>query len=104
MDGKGTHKKKLTVPHDPFAEDGGWNCKYKTETAEMKIVFEFSGINMAEQMELSIFDFWRLLRDAVIFNASQTDKGREFLDKAWAAEQTEPDRQTLRQIFGKGKG
>ena len=104
MDGKGTHKKKLTVPHDPFADDGGWNCKYKTETAEMKIVLEFSGISMSEQMELSIFDFWRLLRDAVIFNASQTDKGREFLDKAWAAEQTEPDRQTLRQIFGKGKG
>jgi hypothetical protein len=33
---------------------------------------------------------------------SQSEKGIEYLDKAWRLEQTSPDRDSLRTKFGKG--
>jgi hypothetical protein len=50
---------------------------------------------------LTVFEFWLLLRDAVIYNCQQTEEGRDYLERCWAAEQTEPDRKMLRQYFGK---
>jgi hypothetical protein len=32
---------------------------------------------------------------------SQTEKGEEYLDNAWRIEQTKPDREKLREKFGK---
>lgn len=97
-----THKKKLKVPRNPFvhADGGDWHCKYDVMTHDMKVVFDFSGIDFSAQGELDAFDFWRLLREATIFNLSQTEKGRDYLDEAWALEQKEPDRKALRRIFG----
>jgi hypothetical protein len=43
-----------------------------------------------------------LLRDAVVYNCKQTEEGRDYLKKCWLAEQSEPDRDTLRKFFGKG--
>jgi len=43
-----------------------------------------------------------LLRDAVIFNHSQTEEGDKYLDKCWTLEQTEPDRKALREKFKRG--
>ena len=60
-------------------------------------------MSFPEVMDLGVFDFWQLLRDAVIYNASQTDKGRTWLQHCYAQEQTEPDRQTLRRLFGGGR-
>lgn len=46
-------------------------------------------------------DYWLLLRDAVIHQLSQTQRGREYLEQCWVLEQTEPDRQGLRESFGR---
>lgn len=49
---------------------------------EQKIISEYTGLNFAELDELHIFDYWRYLHDAVIYNCNQTEKGHEYLHKA----------------------
>lgn len=44
-------------------------------------------------------DFLLLLRDATIFNCSQTEGGLEYLEKCWALEQTRPDKKALSDNF-----
>jgi hypothetical protein len=94
------HKKqpKLKVPYSPSAENKG---HYEVNTIEEKIVSEYTGYNFERLEELSVFEFWLLLRDAVIYNCSQTKEGMEYLEKCWLADQTEPDRSTLKKYFGK---
>lgn len=50
---------------------------------------------------LDAFEYFSLLRDAVIYKYMQTEEGREYLDKCWMLEQTKPDRKRLREKFGK---
>lgn len=49
--------------------------------------------------DLNIFEYWQLLRDAVIYNAGQTEEGQKWLKRCWVHEQKEPDRKTLRELF-----
>lgn len=56
---------------------------------------------MLEIEELNYIDYLRYRRDAFIWHMSQTDKGEEYLDNAWRINQTKPDRETLREKFGK---
>ena len=50
---------------------------------------------------LDVFEYFSLLRDAVIYKYMQTEAGQEYLDKCWMLEQTKPDRKRLREKFGK---
>lgn len=50
---------------------------------------------------LDVFEYFSLLRDAVIYKLMQTEEGREYLDKCWVLEQTKPDRKRLREKLGK---
>lgn len=50
---------------------------------------------------MDIFKYWFLLREAVIYNCMQTEEGQKYLEKCWMADQTEPDRDMLRKVFGK---
>ncbi|WP_411680421.1 hypothetical protein [Clostridium thailandense] len=45
-----------------------------------------------------------MLRDAVIYNYSQTKEGRDYLENCWRMEQVTPDRKALRKKLGKGAG
>jgi len=54
-------------------------------------------------MELEIYEFYFLLRDALIYSYSQTDEGQKYLDKCWRIEQTDADVEALRKHFGKGE-
>lgn len=65
---------------------------------------EYAGIPLFQVLELDIFCFWMLLHDLVVYNHSQTKKGREWLRNAHRLTQTEPDIDALRQHFGKGGG
>lgn len=56
---------------------------------------------MLEIEELNCIDYLRYRRDAFIWHMSQTEKGEEYLDNAWRIEQTKPDREKLREKFGK---
>lgn len=56
---------------------------------------------MMQIQELDYIDYLTLRRDAFIYKLSQTEEGRDYLDKAWRLEQTAPDRDSLRSKFKK---
>lgn len=56
---------------------------------------------MLEVEELDYIDYLIYRRDAFIWRMSQSKEGTEYLDKAYRLEQTEPDRESLREKFGK---
>ena len=56
---------------------------------------------MLEVEELNYIDYLIYRRDAFIYKMSRTEKGEEYLNKAWNLEQTKPDRKALRSKFGK---
>ncbi|MCR3760317.1 hypothetical protein KYB31_15160 [Clostridium felsineum] len=91
--------KKLKVPYyDEKNDDKG---HYEISTLEEKTVSNYTGYNFAQLDELNVFEYWLLLRDAVIYNCSQSKEGKKYLDKCWLMEQTEPDRNTLKKYFNK---
>lgn len=50
---------------------------------------------------MDIIDYLTYRRDAFISRMNETEKGQEYLDKAWRLDQTKPDRDSLRKKFGK---
>jgi hypothetical protein len=68
------------------------------------LVAEYAGLSIPEVEELDYIDYLLYRRDAFIYRMNQTEKGREYLDKAWRLEQTAPDREALRNKFGKEGG
>jgi hypothetical protein len=68
---------------------------------EEKLVFDYTGFNFAQIDDLNVFEYWAMLRDAVIYKYMQTKEGQEYLDRCWTLEQTKPDRARLREKFGK---
>ena len=56
---------------------------------------------MLQVEELDYIDYLIYRRDAFIYKYGQTEKGQEYLNNAWRLEQTKPDRDGLRQKFGK---
>lgn len=68
---------------------------------EEKLVSEYTGFNFIQIEELDIFEYWAILRDAVIYKYMQTEEGQEYLNRCWMLEQTKPDRERLREKFGK---
>jgi hypothetical protein len=96
----GRHKKELAPPSCPDDEPEGhytaWTGNDKDHRRAMpeSVVFQVQNLN--------IFIYWFLLRDASdLRNCQQTEQGRDYLERCWAAEQTEPDRKMLWQYFGK---
>lgn len=53
-----------------------------------------------EIQDIYLPDYLVLRRDAFINKLNGSEKGREYLDKAWLLAQTEPDRKKLRQKYG----
>lgn len=90
---------KLNVPYAPSGESKG---RYFVNALEEKMVSDFSGYDFDRIENLSIFEFWALLHDAVVYNCQQTEEGRKYLNACWLHSQTEPDRGALQKYFGKG--
>lgn len=59
---------------------------------------------MLQVEELDYIDYLIYRRDAFIWRMSQTEKGTEYLNNAYRLEQTEPDRKSLRDKFGRKEG
>ena len=72
---------------------------YIIETIGEKRVAEYLRINMLEVDELGLVEYLFYLREAFIYNCSQTEDGREYLRNANRLEQTSPDRKKLRKEF-----
>lgn len=62
---------------------------------------EYTGLNMLQVQELDYIEYLMYRRDAFIWRMSQSKEGTEYLDKAYRLEQTEPNREALREKFGK---
>lgn len=45
-------------------------------------------------------EYYCYLRDAVIYNLSQTEDGLKYLEDAWRLNQTAPEREKLRNKYG----
>lgn len=63
---------------------------------------DYAHFDLNKVMELDVLIYWTLLRDAVIHNHMQTEAGREYLENCWTLEQTKPDKEKLKEKYGKG--
>lgn len=63
---------------------------------------DYAHLNIFQIQKLDIEDYLFLMREAYIYELSQTEQGREYLENCWRIEQTAPDREGLRKQF-KGK-
>lgn len=68
---------------------------YDCTTTHIKAVAEYARMSFSEVWELPITDFWKLFRDAIIWNYSRTAEGIDQLEHAKAISATEPDREKL---------
>ena len=66
-----------------------------------RLVAQYTGLNILQVEELDYIDYLMYRRDAFIYRMSQTDEGEKYLNNAWRLEQTKPDRESLRNKFGK---
>ena len=87
----------------PYYPENGGKAYFRNNTSDRKIVADYANISIPDTAELEVFDYWGLLRDAVIWNCNKTEKGREYLENAYNYAQTEPDRSALRENFGGDK-
>lgn len=71
----------------------------RRETAELKLLADYTLMGFSELMELDCYTYRLLLKDAFIYAMSKTKEGQEYLETAWILEQTKPDRRHLRQKF-----
>lgn len=68
---------------------------YDCTTTHIKAVAEYARMSFPEVWDLPITDFWKLFRDAIIWNYSRTAEGIDQLEHAKAMSATEPDREKL---------
>lgn len=72
---------------------------YIVESIGEKRVAEYLKIPILQVDELDLIEYLFFLREAFIYNCSQTEEGREYLRNANRLEQTSPDRKKLRENF-----
>lgn len=52
-----------------------------------------------QEMEIDVYLFF--MREAMIFENSKTEEGREYLRNCWRLEQTKPERGKMRGKYGR---
>lgn len=87
------------MPYYPMDIEKGH--QYETPTYWDHVIHEYTGLNFLQIQELNYIEYLAYRRDAFISQLSKTEKGREYLDNAWRLEQTSPDRNSLKENFGK---
>lgn len=66
-------------------------------TLEYKYVSDYCNISILEVDDLDYVEYLCYLRDARIYQLSQTQDGQEYLKNAWRINQVKPDRDKLRE-------
>lgn len=92
--------KKLAIPFYPLKEDETGH-KYNVSTYWERLVSQYANISIFEVKQINIIDYWQLKFDAFIYQCNQSAKGQEYLDNAYRITQTSPQREKLREKFGK---
>lgn len=86
--------KKLKIPYYPPKDN--MEINYIVESISEKNVADYLKISVLDVEKLDYITYLFFLREAFIFNCSQTDEGKEYLKNAYRLEQTSPDREKLR--------
>ncbi len=81
------------MPYYPYQEKSRNNFIVNTE--DIKLASDYTAMPFPEIWKLDIFEFWGYLHDAVVWECSRSENGREFLDSAFCIMQSEPDREAL---------
>lgn len=85
--------------YPPHVEGDVPETRYSTVYHELKLVSEYTHDSFSELKKMDVLTFWRLYRDAIIYNCNKSDEGREYLERAFANVQTKPDRAAIAQII-----
>lgn len=64
-------------------------------SSDVKIVSDYTSLNFNEVYDMDIFSYYGYLHDAVVWNCSKTNAGKDYLESAYNHSQTEPDRDKL---------
>ena len=76
---------------------------YKLVSYQEKMVSKYCNISILDVEELDLVEYLFYFREAVIYNCMQTEDGREYLKNAFRLEQTEPERDKLRNKYKSGQ-
>lgn len=68
------------------------------------MIAEYAGLSFYEIINLNICEYMQLRRDAYVYSLNRTEEGRKYLKNAKRMEQTEPERDKLREKYGKKGG
>lgn len=90
--------KKLEIPYYP--KNDGKENPYIIETVEEKTISKYLNIPLVDVYELDVVEYKFFLREAFIFNCSQSEEGLEYLRNAKRLETTDIDREGLREKYG----
>lgn len=88
----------LKMPYYPEKSD--YIRHFSCNTQDIKMVADYSNMGFTEVLALDIFTYWSWLHDSVVWDCEKSEDGRNYLEKAWAGSQKEPDREAIRAIFG----
>lgn len=88
------------LPYAPTKPEADIRHHYQINTQYVHMVAEYANMTIPDVMRLDVIDFLVLRRDAVISAFSRTENGVEYLNHAWNYEQTDIDREALRESFG----
>ena len=87
------------MPYFPSENESKAYCE--NSTSDNKLISDYANISIPETFNLDVFTYWGLLHDAVVYVCNKTEKGKEYLERAYNHSQTEPDRETARKFFGR---
>lgn len=68
-----------------------------------KLVMDFARLSLWEVQELDLDVYLYLVREAYIYDLSQTKQGREYLETCKRLTVTKPEREKLRARYGKNR-
>lgn len=69
-----------------------------TETDDLKIVSDYTGLNFVECLELDCVAYKALFRDALIHKLRSSPEGQRYLEDCCLLQQDKPDRAALQQF------
>ena len=86
----------------PYYEGGEkQEYHYRPDTEREHLVARYTGLNFKQIDELELDEYLFYVREAYTYRLNQTEEGREYLFNCWRMTQTTPDRNALRERFGK---
>lgn len=95
------NNQQMQIPYYPVEEKA--EPHFMCNTEKLKLVIDYTGLNINEVWELNYFEYRGYLHDAFVWDRSGSKAGREYLKNAYDYQQTDPDRTGLRKVLNSGK-